>query len=119
MPRYDAIRLGHKLRTKCSIISSSSTIFDWKTLGIEAGSCFNAVPPRVSFLSGPIQTEFVPKQRKKIERRKKEEEDVEDEEPEEVQQKSKNKTDEDKLSAVEKQMKVISFNNTLMSVNFG
>ena len=107
VPRYDADRLASKIRSKCSINTNSTSIFDWKSFGIEVGSCFNATPSYCSFLNGPIDSEYQPKERKKPVRRIIEEEDVKEEEVETVNQKSKNK-DENKLSAVEKQLKVLN-----------
>ena len=49
VPRYDAHKLVHALVHKCS---SSSGNFDWKTLGREAGICFNAVPSQCTFAAG-------------------------------------------------------------------
>jgi len=108
VPRYDANRLANKMKAKCSIRSGSNSYntFDWKTFGIEAGSCFNSVPSLCSFLNGPIDNAYQPKQRKKPVRRIIEDDDAEEEEVGTVQQKSKSKS-EDKLSAVEKQITVI------------
>jgi len=104
VPRYDADRLVTKLRAKCSRQGSGGGI-DWTLLGLEVGSCFNAMPSRVSFLSGPIQVakDYRPKDRPKLVRKKRDDDAIE-EKPEDVHQRSKNKTDEDKLSAVERQM---------------
>jgi len=110
VPRYDADRLVAKLRAKCyRQDDGGSGGIDWRVLGLEVGSCFNAIPSRVSFLAGPIQAakDYRPNIRKKTIRRSAEEDDAEEEEPDEVHQKSKNKKDEDKLSAVEYQMKVM------------
>jgi len=106
VPRYDADRLVAKLRAKCGRQDSGGGGgIDWKVLGLEVGSCFNAMPSRVSFLSGPIQLakDYRPKERQKPIRKKRDDDAVE-EKPEDVHQRSKNKTDEDKLSAVERQM---------------
>uniref|UniRef100_A0A7S4VDK9 Non-structural maintenance of chromosomes element 4 n=1 Tax=Ditylum brightwellii TaxID=49249 RepID=A0A7S4VDK9_9STRA len=76
--RYDAGRLSQKLRSKCTSRGiGSSPNFDWVLLGVEAGACFNSTPSRVSFLCGPIDTTYVPKERKKAQRRRTEEDDVE------------------------------------------
>ncbi len=53
------------------------------------GVCFNSLPPNVSFLLGPLYTEYAPKEREKIMRHKKamEEESKnkwEEEQPEDV-----------------------------------
>jgi len=105
VPRYDAERLVMKLRSKCPRGGGGG--IDWSVLGREVGSCFNALPS-VFFLSGPIQLvkDYRPKERRKPVRHV--EDDVEEEEPEEVHQRKKNKTDENKLSAVEKQMKTMN-----------
>ena len=76
-------------------------------LGQVAGICFNAVPSRVSFLNGPVDVVYVPKERKKREKRQVEEEEEEEEEqPEELKQKD-GATDGDKLSAVEKNIATV------------
>mmetsp|Transcript_10152 Transcript_10152/g.14353 ORF Transcript_10152/g.14353 Transcript_10152/m.14353 type:complete len:300 (-) Transcript_10152:4-903(-) len=117
VPRYDATRLAHKLRGKCYVSlnsSSSLTAFDWKTLGIECGSCFNSVPTcQVSFLAGPVHQDYHLKERRKRLRRPNVEEKVEEEVAEEVNQKEGHKSsreassDGNKLSAVEKHMTAI------------
>lgn len=104
VPRYDADKLVLKLRSKCSVMvgSTSEEIFDWRQLGVEAGSCFNAVPTNVSFMNGPIDAAYEPKQRKKPERKRRPmDDDVEEEEVGTLQQKKKSR-DQDKLSAAEK-----------------
>jgi hypothetical protein len=101
IPRYDVAKFVSKLRRKCMI---NDTQFNWKLFGYEVGSCFNCPPSHVSFLNGPIDAEFEPKQRKKPEKRKKQStDDAEEEEVGNVQQKKRSK-DEDKLSAAEKQV---------------
>ena len=65
------------------------------------------MPAYCSFLNGPIESAYQPKERKKPVRRAKEEDDAEEEEVKTVTQKTKSK-DENKLSAVEKQLKVLS-----------
>lgn len=76
------------------------------------GVCFNALPSHVSFLYGPLDAEYTPKERKKAERRKKavdepESENEEEEQPEDLDQTGKKKSDGNELSAVEKHIKVI------------
>jgi hypothetical protein len=74
--------------------------------------CFNSLPPNVSFLYGPLDAEYAPKERKKVERRKKAQEEEsaneEEEEPEDVDQTGKKKSDGNELSAVQKHISVIS-----------
>eukprot|EP00557_Chaetoceros_sp_GSL56_P009466 CAMPEP_0176491406 /NCGR_PEP_ID=MMETSP0200_2-20121128/8412_1 /TAXON_ID=947934 /ORGANISM="Chaetoceros sp., Strain GSL56" /LENGTH=346 /DNA_ID=CAMNT_0017888827 /DNA_START=219 /DNA_END=1259 /DNA_ORIENTATION=+ len=101
IPRYDVNKFIGKLRRKCMV---NETQFNWKLFGYEVGSCFNCLPSHVSFLNGPVNAEYEPKQRKKPERRTKQSnDDVEEEEVGNVQQKKRSK-DEDKLSAAEKQV---------------
>lgn len=109
IPRYDAGHLAHKLLTKCSL--NGGRTLDWYVLGKEAGSCFNSVPSRIRFYHGPIGIDFEPKVRKQVQRRSKQTMDeVEEETPEELHQKKKpgdNEADNNKLSAVEKNMEVM------------
>jgi hypothetical protein len=60
--------LAQKLAYKCSLSggsgngsSSGNGGFDWESLGIAAGVCFNACPSGVTFLHGPLQADYVPK----------------------------------------------------------
>jgi hypothetical protein len=114
VPRYDATRLAQNLYKKASIRNpSGSTYFAWKDVGFQAGVCFNSLPTHVSFLYGPLDSEYKVKERKKVERRKKEaaaaESDGEEEEhPEDQDQRDKKQSDGNELSAVETHMKVIS-----------
>ncbi|KAL9189923.1 hypothetical protein ACHAXT_009598 [Thalassiosira profunda] len=113
VPRYDAGKLAQALRKKGTPAGSSQ--FNWVSLGYQVGVCFNALPSNVSFLYGPLDAEYAPKERKKPERRKKQaevESDEEEEAPEDVDQTGKKKSDGNELSAVEKHIKVI--NKTLM-----
>lgn len=99
--RYDVSKFVSKLRKKCA---ENGSHFNWKAFGFEVGSMFNCTPSHVSFMNGPINAEYEPKQRKKSERRKRKNmDDVEEVEVGNVQQKKRNK-DEDKLSAAEKQV---------------
>jgi len=112
VPRYDAIRLAQSLVKKGTIGSGSSREFNWHGLGFQVGVCFSALPTHVSFLYGPLDAEYTPKERKKPERRKKQEEaesdNEEEEQPEDVDQNGKKKeSDGNELSAVEKHIKVI------------
>lgn len=105
---YDAGRFIQKLRGKLTAKVGSTAYFDWRTLGMEAGVCFNSVPSRVAFLNGPVDVVYVPKERKKREKRVvEEEEDEEEEQPEELDQKNKDK-DGDKLSAVERNIATVN-----------
>lgn len=106
VPRYDPIHLASKLKSKCAVTFGTQEAFDWTQLGVEVGSCFNAIPSNVSFLNGTIDCEYEPKQRKKIARRSRSTEEEIEEEVGCVQQKKKNK-DQDNLSAAEKHVSVI------------
>lgn len=47
-------------------------VFDWESLGKQAGVCYSSVPARVTFLSGPLSSEvdtFRPKKKRRIMRR--------------------------------------------------
>lgn len=71
-------------------------------MGQAAGTCFNSVPTHiVSFLNGPMDVNYVPKERKPRERRKPV---VEEEEEEENEEEKEEENAKDKLSAVEKDM---------------
>jgi len=114
VPRYDAIRLAQSLVKKGTIRSGSSSRFNWHGLGFQVGVCYNALPTNVSFLYGPLDAEYTPKNRKKPERHKKqsqeeaESENEEEEQPEDVDQTGKKKgSDGNELSAVEQHIKVI------------
>ena len=106
------MRLAQAFVKKGSVGKGLSTRFDWRGLGFQVGVCFNSIPTNVSFLYGPLDAEYTPKERKKAERRKKqtqeEESDGEEEQPEEVDQTGKKKSDGNELSAVAKHMTVIS-----------
>jgi non-structural maintenance of chromosomes element 4 len=104
VPRYDAIRLSTKLKQK---LSTRGT-FDWKKLGAEVGVCFNALPSNITFLAGPLNTDYTPKERKKPERRQKtsdSDNEEEEQKPEDVKNQQK---DADKLSAVEQNIQTVS-----------
>lgn len=112
VPRYDAVRLAQSLLKKGTVRTGSSSQFNWRGLGFQVGVCFNSLPPNVSFLYGPLDAEYAPKERKKVERRKKAQEEEsaneEEEEPEDVDQTGKKKSDGNELSAVQKHISVIS-----------
>lgn len=100
--RYDAAKFARKLREKCT---GPSGKFDWNLLGREAGTCFNSVPSGISFLCGPMDLVYEPKERK-VRQRRVVEEDAEEEKAEELT--NQNKKDADKLSAVEQHIKTIN-----------
>ena len=104
------MRLAQAFVKKGSVGKGLSTRFDWRGLGFQVGVCFNSIPSNVSFLYGPLDAEYTPKERKKPERRKKQtqEESEDEEQPEEVDQTGKKKSDGNELSAVAKHMSVIS-----------
>jgi hypothetical protein len=106
VPRYDPVKLVHKLVRKCSIQSSESACFDWRTLGAECGICFNALPVRVSFLAGPLDAQMAesPQKKSRVVRQRAAAEQGEEVKPEQVQA-SKEKKDTDQLSVLLKQMK--------------
>ena len=83
--------------------SSSSRRFNWRGFGIQVGLCFNALPDHCSFLYGPLDADYVPKERKKPERRKKQTQeelsDAEEEQPDTIIQR-KNNVKGNELSAV-------------------
>ena len=91
------MRLAQAFVKKGSVGKGLSTRFDWRGLGFQVGVCFNSIPSNVSFLYGPLDAEYTPKERKKAERRKKqtqeEESEGEEEQPEEVDQTGKKKSD--------------------------
>lgn len=103
VPRYDALRFCSKLKQKLS----ANATFDWLKLGAEVGVCFNAIPSNVTFLAGPLHSDYTPKERKRAERRQKDcdSDDEQDEKPEEVKTQEK---DADKLSAVEQNIQTVS-----------
>ncbi|KAL3791862.1 hypothetical protein ACHAW5_002913 [Stephanodiscus triporus] len=111
VPRYDAVRLAQSLVKKGTVRTGSSSQFNWRDLGFQVGVCFNSLPPNVSFLYGPLDAEYAPKERKKVERRKKaqeeESENEEEEQPEDVDQAGQKKSDGNELSAVQKHISVI------------
>mmetsp|Transcript_29707 Transcript_29707/g.62003 ORF Transcript_29707/g.62003 Transcript_29707/m.62003 type:complete len:421 (+) Transcript_29707:325-1587(+) len=112
VPRYDPIRLAQSLVKKGAVRTGSTSQFNWSGLGFQVGVCFNSLPSHVSFLYGPLDAEYTPKERKKPERRKRRTEELEsekeEEQPEDVDQTGKKKeSDGNELSAVEKHIKVI------------
>ncbi|CAB9508455.1 Pfam:Nse4 (Partial), partial [Seminavis robusta] len=80
---YNPLTLAAKLKeklTKKTAADDEKGRFDWTHLGHEAGACFRAVPSRVSFLLGPLQSQTMAKQRRPYKRRHvvKEEEPLEE-----------------------------------------
>ena len=74
--------------------ASSSTQFNWRGLGFQVGVCFNALPSHVAFLYGPLDAEYIPKERKERAQRQKTaqgDDDDEEEQPEDVDQVGKKK----------------------------
>jgi len=108
VPRYDVDRFIGQLRKKLGVRQGGSRHFDWRTLGREAGVCFNAVPSRVAFLHGPATADYVPKERKKREQRKSSVEDDDEDDGEEQPDELKHTADQKvcgALSKVEQQVK--------------
>ena len=107
VPRFDAVQLVQKLGQKCTNKTSTSQYFDWKFLGIEAGICYNAIPERVTFLAGALDHHVTMKTRTVRQARVKNTINDEVEVKPESVNNSNNKGDADKLSAMEKAMRVI------------
>lgn len=110
VPRYDSLKLVSRLAQKCSRpLQGGSSYFDWRTLGREAGVCFNAAPDRVSFLAGMIDAPVEHKVRKARAPRQAQEKD--ESETVKVQALSEQQQKEgqtaDQLSAAEKAMKFV------------
>ena len=108
VPRYDVDRFIGQLHKKLGVRQGGSRHFDWRTLGREAGVCFNAVPSRVAFLHGPATADYVPKERKKREQRKSSAEDDDEDDEEEQPDELKHTADQKvcgALSKVEQQVK--------------
>ncbi len=89
VPSYDAICLAQSLIKKGTVRTESLSQFNWWDLGLQVGVCFNSLPPNVSFLLGPLDAEYAPKEREKVMRRTeaKEEESnnkYEEEQPEDI-----------------------------------
>ncbi len=108
VPRYDVDRFIGQLDKKLGVRQGGTRHFDWRTLGREAGVCFNAVPSRVAFLHGPATADYVPKERKKREHRKSSAEDDDEDDGEEQPDELKHTADQKAcgaLSKVEQQVK--------------
>ena len=111
IPRYDAHRLAAALKKKATVRNPSGKChFGWKEFGCQAGICFNSLPSHVSFLYGPLDSEYTAKERKKTEKLKRQTaaDDESEEELLDVDQSHKNKKKTgNELSAVNDHMKVI------------
>ena len=108
VPRYDVLRLTEKLRSKCCLSNGS---MDWLALGKQAGACFNAVPPRVQFLAGPLDAGYTPRPQTQRRRRVQEEEEEEEEEEEDGDEEdaaTKQNSNSNQLSAVERNIRELS-----------
>jgi hypothetical protein len=93
--------LKQKLRTKDG--------FDWWSLGVEAGVCFNAIPSAVSWLNGPLTDGQPFHVRQRIQRKRElleEDGEAKEERPEDVQGHTARSAD--GLSAGEANMKALS-----------
>ena len=113
VPRYDATTLAQNLVKKGSIRIGNTSHFNWAGLGFQVGVCFSSLPSNCTFLYGPLDAEYKPKERKKAERRKKsvEEEELElleETQPDTMDQNEKKKGDGNELSAVEAHIKSIN-----------
>ncbi len=122
VPRYDAITLAQNLVKKGSIRTGNIHQFNWAGLGFQVGVCFSSLPSNCSFLYGPLDAEYTPKERKKAERKKRaqeadeEMENLEETRPESKDQQGGKKAgdgDGNELSAVEQHIRTI--NKTLMN----
>ena len=85
--------------------------FNWKSLGFQVGVCFSSLPSNCSFLYGPLDSDYKPKKRKKVERKDKSDEgneEVEEEKPEIQDQRGKRVGNGNELSAVEEHIKIIN-----------
>jgi hypothetical protein len=105
VPRYDPVKLVHKLVQKCTLQANGSSVFDWRTLGSECGICFNALPERVSFLAGPLDVPAPAEKKARVVRQRAKPEAGPEVQPDQVQLGDKTQDAADKLSATEKTMK--------------
>ena len=102
VPRYDAMRLTWKLRQKWM-----RERFDWHTLGVQSGTCFNAIPSRIQFFGGPLHADFVPRTaRAKRKRVDQQGDDGEEEYPDSVDNQETNPPDQ--LSAVDHNIQILN-----------
>lgn len=107
-PRFEPMKFVGKLKSKLMArdAEGDNEFFDWYTLGVEAGVCFNSIPSRVSFLAGPLENVDAPEKRKaRAPRQKKvqiEEDEIEETKPEQMQKQKKNV---DQLSQAERDLK--------------
>jgi hypothetical protein len=102
--------LAQNLVKKGSVRSNGINQFNWQGLGFQVGVCFSALPSNCSFLYGPLDKDYKPKERKQVERKKKADaEDSEEDglvEPEIMNEKNKKK-DGNEMSVVEEQIKAV------------
>lgn len=107
VPRFEPNKFVSKLKQQLMVqANNGQSYFDWGTLGLEAGVCFNSVPSRVTFLVGPVENGRVPEKRKvRTIRQKKavEESEAEEEEPEELAKKERKSADQ--LSQADRNLK--------------
>ncbi|GAX27203.1 hypothetical protein FisN_13Lh244 [Fistulifera solaris] len=64
VPRYDAIKVISALKKQCTMRKDGNTFFDWATLGVQTGVCYNAVPSKVSFAAGKYEVGIAAKPKK-------------------------------------------------------
>lgn len=111
IPRYDATALAQNLVKKGSTRTNGVSQFNWQGLGFQVGVCFSTVPSNCSFLYGPLDAEYKPKERKKVEREKKadgKEAEVVEDQLEIMEKKRKKDSDGNELSAVERHINVMT-----------
>jgi hypothetical protein len=92
-------------------VSGINSYFDWRLLGVEAGACFNAVPPGIVYLNGPLQEghekDHPVKPRAVRQRRTANDADgAEEEKPEDIQ--GHTDRNEDNLSAVQQNIQAVA-----------
>ena len=88
--RYDAKAFAQKLAEKGSTLTNGG--FNWERLGLQVGVCFSALPSNCSFLYGPLDAEYTPKERerkRKAEEEEEEEDGVVEDQPEIMEKKKK------------------------------
>lgn len=93
---------------------TSDGYFDWSTFGTQAGTCFNAMPSKVSFLNGSLTYVKEIKVQQRAKRARIVEEDAQEEQPEDVR--GHQDRNADQLSAIEVSLK--SMQKTLKQTVF-
>lgn len=73
------------LKKQCTSRKGSNSFFDWKTLGVQTGVCFNAVPSKVVFAAGKYDEGIAAKERKAREKKIKDKSEVVRPEDQEVE----------------------------------